>query len=313
MYLRSAAHMLELHREHPRAVETAAVLGAESAFDLALITPGLPRCEVPMGHTEASWLCELTRIRGEERYGSRESNPEAWTVIDHELDVIVSLGFSGYFLIVDEIVTYCRSNNIWCQGRGSAANSAVCYALGITAVDAVRHKMLFERFLSPGRSGYPDIDLDIESRRREEVIQHVYRTYGREYAAQVANVITYRPKSAISHAAKALGYEPEQAENWSRSLEHRVAQVRVKDYWSHDVQWDLRAQGDQPEQEEYAGDTEKLQAIPADVATYATRMCKLPRHLGIHSGGMILCDRPIIDICPVDWGADTWTKCHPVG
>ena len=116
-------------------------------------------------------------------------------MLDHELEVIESLGFPGYFLIVHAIVEFCRRSGILCQGRGSAANSAVCYALGITAVDAVRHQMLFERFLSPGRAGYPDIDLDIEACRREEVIQHVYSRYGRDYAAQVANVISYRSRS----------------------------------------------------------------------------------------------------------------------
>src|SRR5690606_16440290 len=117
--------------------------------------------------------------------------PGAYEMIEHELATIIGLDFPGYFLIVHEIVDFCRSRGILCQGRGSAANSAVCFALGITAVDAVQHRLLFERFLSPGRSGPPDIDLDIESGRREEVIQHVYERYGRTHAAQVANVISY--------------------------------------------------------------------------------------------------------------------------
>ena len=277
-HLRSGAQMLSLHRDHPEAVAEAARIGAECAFDLALVAPNLPDFPVPEGHTEASWLRCVTRERALERYGPRSSNPRAWEVIDHELDVIVGLGFPGYFLIVCEIVDFCRSRGIWCQGRGSSANSAVCFALGITAVDAVRHKMLFERFLSPGRSGPPDIDVDIESDRREEVIQHVYERYGRKCAAQVANTISYRPRSAIRDAAKALGYEEGQVEAWLRSVEHKV-----------------------PAKADAGGSAGYEADVPAAVADLASRMHRLPRHLGIHTGGMVLCDRPVIDVCPAGW------------
>lgn len=280
-HLQSGEQMLSLHRDHPEAVAEAARIGAECAFDLALVAPALPDFPVPEGHTEASWLRCVTRERALERYGPRSSNPRAWEVIDHELDVIVGLGFPGYFLIVCEIVDFCRSRGIWCQGRGSSANSAVCFALGITAVDAVRHKMLFERFLSPGRSGPPDIDVDIESDRREEVIQHVYERYGRKCAAQVANTISYRPRSAIRDAAKALGYEEGQVEAWLRSVEHKVP-----------------AKADAGAGYEPAGYEAD---VPAAVADLASRMQRLPRHLGIHPGGMVLCDRPVIDVCPAGW------------
>ena len=282
-HLRSGAQMLSLHRDHPEAVAEAARIGAECAFDLALVAPNLPDFPVPEGHTEASWLRCVTRERALERYGPRSSNPRAWEVIDHELDVIVGLGFPGYFLIVCEIVDFCRSRGIWCQGRGSSANSAVCFALGITAVDAVRHKMLFERFLSPGRSGPPDIDVDIESDRREEVIQHVYERYGRKCAAQVANTISYRPRSAIRDAAKALGYEEGQVEAWLRSVEHKVP---AKADASGSAGYEPAG---------YEAD------VPAAVADLASRMHRLPRHLGIHTGGMVLCDRPVIDVCPAGW------------
>ena len=122
--------------------------------------------------------------------------------------MIGRLGFPGYFLLVHDIVRFCENQNILGQGRGSAANSAVCYALGITSVDAVRHGLLFERFLSAGRDGPPDIDLDIEHRRREEVIQYVYDRYGRDRAAQVANVITYRPRMALRDAAALSAIPP---------------------------------------------------------------------------------------------------------
>ena len=172
-WLRGPADMARLHRRAPHAVDAAAEVAQDLVFDLSLVVPDLPAVEVPPGHTPATWLRELTRRGALERYGPPEGDRAAWNALAHELDVIESLGFPGYFLIVRSIVDFCESSGILCQGRGSAANSAVCYALGITAVDAVRHKMLFERFLSPDRAGYPDIGLDIETCRREEVIQHV--------------------------------------------------------------------------------------------------------------------------------------------
>ena len=143
----------------------------------------------------------------------------AWDQLDHELDIIGALGFPGYFLTVWDIVTFCRKNDILCQGRGSAATSAVCYALGITNVDAVSLGLLFERFLSPARDGPPDIDVDIESGRREEAIQYVYERYGRRHAAQVANVITYRSRSALRDMGKALGYALEEVDGWAKSVD----------------------------------------------------------------------------------------------
>ncbi|HZK06224.1 MAG TPA: error-prone DNA polymerase, partial [Actinomycetaceae bacterium] len=271
-HLRSAAQMLKLHHRHPEAVTNAANLADELSFDLTLIAPDLPPFPVPEGHTEATWLAELTERGATQRYGPRhaERTTGAWKTIDKELAIITELGFPGYFLIVHEIVDFCRSRGILAQGRGSAANSAVCFALGITAVDAVRHKMLFERFLSPGRSGPPDIDVDIESKRREEVIQFVYERYTREHAAQVANVIQYRPRSAVRDAARALGYGMGQADAWSKQIER----------------W---------------GEIPQDVGLPPHVQDIATRMLRLPRHLGIHSGGMVLCDRPVIDVCPVEW------------
>ena len=143
----------------------------------------------------------------------------AWQTIDRELALIEQLNFAGYFLVVWDLVEFCRRSNILCQGRGSAANSAVCYAIGVTAADAVSLGLLFERFLSPERDGPPDIDIDIESGRREEVIQYVYERYGRHHTAQVANVITYRARSAVRDMAKALGYEPGQQDAWAKQVD----------------------------------------------------------------------------------------------
>ena len=277
-WLRGAQDMARLHRRSPDAVDLAADLATDLAFDLSLIAPDLPEADVPAGHTPASWLRELTHQGAVRRYGAPQEHPRAWEVLNHELDVIESLGFPGYFLIVHSIVEFCRQSGILCQGRGSAANSAVCYALGITAVDAVRHQMLFERFLSPGRAGYPDIDLDIEACRREEVIQHVYSRYGRDRAAQVANVISYRPRSAVRDAARALGHCAGVQDSWARQM----------DRWTTVRPGGLTGQGDE---------------VPAPVLDIAEKLLRLPRHLGIHSGGMVLCGRPVTEVCPVRWAA----------
>jgi error-prone DNA polymerase len=313
-HLRSAAEMLVRHRRHPGAVGMAALLAAECAFDLALIAPNLPPYPVPAGHTEASWLRELVRRGAAERYGPPEAErvPGAYAQLTHELDVIEKLDFPGYFLVVHDLVAFCRGAGILCQGRGSAANSAVCYALGVTAVDAVRHGLLFERFLAPERDGPPDIDVDIESGRREEVIQYVYAKHGRTHAAQVANVISYRPRSAVRDAARALGYDVGQQDAWSKSIErwgslrgpesspwwtvHRAGPVApipstalVSDD-RHDVVPAQRPPS-----------ATDLAEIPEPVIDLAERLLRLPRHLGIHSGGMVMCDRPVIEVCPVEW------------
>ncbi len=271
-YLRSGDEMADRFIAYPGAVTRAAGLGAELAFDLNLIAPQLPPCEVGAGHTEMSWLRHLTEQGALQRYGTREQNPAAYRQLDHELDTIEQLGFPGYFLIVYDIVEFCRRENIYCQGRGSAANSAVCYALGITNVDAVRWGLLFERFLTSERDGPPDIDVDIESDRREEAIQHVYRKYGRHHAAQVANVISYRPRSAVRDVAKAFGYSPGQQDAWSKQIDR----------------WGSAA-------------VAEVDDLPEQVVEYANLLQTFPRHLGIHSGGMVICDRPVIEVCPVEW------------
>ena len=273
--LRSGAEQGRRFARYPGVVERAAALGAECAFDLSLVAPRLPDWPVPPGHTEMSWLRELTERGAVVRYGPRGSSrvAGAYEQIDRELAVIEELGFPGYFLVVWDIVEFCRRSDIFCQGRGSAANSAVCYALGITAADAVGLGLLFERFLSPERDGPPDIDVDIESDRREEAIQYVYEKYGRDNAAQVANVITYRARSAVRDMGKALGHATGQLDAWSKQL----------DLWSG-----------------LAGQTEL--GIPAAVMSLASQLEDFPRHLGIHSGGMVICDRPVTEVCPVEWG-----------
>ncbi|HKS51430.1 MAG TPA: error-prone DNA polymerase [Pseudonocardiaceae bacterium] len=272
-HLRSGAEMAQRFARWPGAVERAAALGRECAFDLHLVAPDLPPFDVPGAHTEASWLRELTWLGAAIRYGSYDERPGAFHQIEHELAVIEEKNFPGYFLIVHDIVAFCRRADIFCQGRGSAANSAVCYALGITSVDAVAMDLLFERFLAPDRDGYPDIDLDIESDRREEAIQYVYTKYGRDRAAQVANVITYRARSAVRDIAKALGYSSGTQDAWSKQI----------DRWG--PLGKARAETD----------------IPEPVLALAGQLEGFPRHLGIHSGGMVICSRPVAEVCPVEW------------
>lgn len=374
-HLRSAAEMSLLHARHPHAVPTAAALARECTFDLSLVAPQLPPYPVPAGHTETTWLRELVRRGALEVYGPPEAErvAGAYAQLAHELHVIEELGFPGYFLVVHDLVDFCRRNGILAQGRGSAANSAVCYALRVTAVDAVRHGLLFERFLAPERDGPPDIDIDIESARREEVIQHVYATHGREHAAQVANVISYRPRSAVRDAARALGYDVGQQDAWAKSIErwgslrsappgppheghagplpagssvgssarssaarsappvdsdHRAVVDGVVVSTAREERWRTRASmwGNTwepaavlraPKGTDVPGlatadghdvvpttpppSAADLDEIPAQVIDLAERFLRLPRHLGIHSGGMVMCDRPVIEVCPVEW------------
>ena len=217
-HLRSGDEMARLFAHLPEVVTAAAELGEQCAFGLQLIAPQLPPFDVPDGHTEDSWLRELVMIGAADRYGPPDRAKRAYVQIEHELAVIAQLKFPGYFLVVHDITRFCRDNRILCQGRGSAANSAVCYALGVTAVDPIANELLFERFLSPARDGPPDIDIDIESDLREHVIQYVYQRYGRDYAAQVANVITYRGRSAVRDMARALGFSQGQQDAWSKQI-----------------------------------------------------------------------------------------------
>ncbi|QGK71430.1 DNA polymerase III subunit alpha [Allosaccharopolyspora coralli] len=269
-HLRSGAEMAELFARYPGAVQRAAELGGECAFDLRLMAPNLPPFDVPAGYTEASWLRELTYRGAAERYGAPYESPDAYRQLEHELALVEQLDFPGYFLVVHDIVSFCLSAGILCQGRGSAANSAVCFALRITNADPVRYRLLFERFLSREREGPPDIDLDIESDRREEAIQYVYEKYGRRHAAQVANVISYRPRSAVRDVARAFGHSPGEQDAWSKQIEH----------------W-----GPLPD------DTD----IPQHVRELSAELLGFPRHLGIHSGGMVICHQPVSEVCPVEW------------
>ena len=284
--LRSGAEQSRRFARWPGVVERAAELGRACAFDLRLVAPRLPDFPVPAGLDEQGYLRQLVTEGALARYGPSEGErvPGAWKQIEHELDVIGQLGFAGYFLVVWDIAQVCKRLDIYCQGRGSAANSAVCYALGVTNVDAVDLGLLFERFLSPARDGPPDIDVDIESGRREEVIQYVYERYGRRHAAQVANVITYRPRSAVRDVGKAFGFSQEQVDAWSAGIDA-----------GHGRGASSSAAVAEASEAEGGG-------VPPLVAELASEVLDRPRHLGIHSAGMVICDRPVVEVCPVEWG-----------
>ncbi len=302
-HLRSPAEQARRFARWPGAVERTIDVATQCAFDLRLAAPNLPDLDVPPGHTDMSWLRELTARGAARRYpGTYPEHDRAMRQIAHELDVIEELGFPGYFLLLVDIVEFCDQHDIYCQGRGSAANSAVCYALGVTKVDAVELGLLFERFLSPERDGPPDIDLDIEHQRREEVIQYVYGKYGRDCAAQVANVITYRPKSALREMAKAAGLSPGHADALTKWIDRGgerpdgrwpgiPATERARPAWGRGHG---RAFAD------LAGSAE-APPVPALVVDLARQVLEYPRHLGIHSGGMVMGDRPLVEFCPVEW------------
>ena len=264
MWLRGADRLLRAAPGRERLVEETVRVAHRCAFAFDLVSPNLPLWDVPEPYgNEMDYLRGIVDKRTPVRYHSRPESikKKAREQIERELAVIEELDFPGYFLIVNDIVDFCHRENIYCQGRGSAANSAVCFALGITAVEPIHAKLLFERFLSPDRDGPPDIDLDIEAGRREEVIQYVYQKYGRDNAAQVANVITYRTKGAVRDAGRALGYPQGTIDSWSRGVEEP----------------------------------------PEPVVALAAQFKGQPRHLGIHSGGMVICDRPIADVVPTEW------------
>jgi error-prone DNA polymerase len=281
-HLRSGAEQARRFARYPGVVELAAEIGRNAAFDLSLVAPSLPPFPCPDDLSEMQYLRRLTEEGATRLYGERPASvsgdsylERAWNTIERELAIIEHLGFPGYFLVVWDLVRFCRESDILCQGRGSAANSAVCYALGITKADAVKLGLLFERFLSPQRDGPPDIDIDIESDRREEVIQYVFRTHGRHHTAQVANVITYRARSAVRDMARALGHAPGQQDAWAKRVDGWGTVATTAGEAGH--------------------------GIPEQVLELAAQVEDAPRHLGIHSGGMVICDRPVVEVCPVEW------------
>jgi error-prone DNA polymerase len=281
-HLKSDREMRELFRDLPEAIENTSRLAQRLTFSLENIGYEFPSFSVPNGQSMDSFLRTIVWFGAQQRYAAVSAPVRRQ--IEEELALIQKLGFPGYFLIVWDIINFCREHNVMVQGRGSAANSAVCYCLGITPVDPVSNHLVFERFLSESRKGWPDIDLDLPSGdRRESVIQEIYRHYGKHGAAMTANVITYRGRSAAREIGKALNFSP-----------------AILDRFSH-----LFASGDFPHtlelrsQIEQAGLPKEHPRMPAFINLYQA-IYGLPRHLGQHSGGMIICQNKLSSFVPLE-------------
>lgn len=282
-YLKSPETMAALFRDRPDAISATRAIAERCEFTLKDLGYRFPEYPLPPGETPDTYLRALTAAGTRNRWGTPDDRTRRQ--LEHELKIIARLGLAGYFLIVWDIVQFCRDHRIMAQGRGSAANSAVCYALGITAVDAVRMDLLFERFLSEERGEWPDIDIDLPSGdQREKVIQYVYRRYGERGAAMTANVITYRTRSAIREAAKVLGFPPDQVDKLAR-LNYAYEFRDQNDEFTVL----LRKGGVDPE-------APRVRMLTAMVK----RMQGLPRHLGQHSGGMVIGAGPLDEIVPLE-------------
>jgi error-prone DNA polymerase len=280
-HLRTPDEMARRFERYPGVVERAADLGRALAFDLDVLTPELPDFPMPGSFTtEDEYLSSLVYDGASNVYRGSEDgiDPRARRRLEHELGVIRELGFAGYFLVAWDIVQFARSRGIYCQIRGSGADSAVCRCINLTRVDPIRLGLPFERFLSHERGNPPDIDIDFEAERREEVIQYCYRRYGRERAAMVANVITYRARSVLQDVGKAFGLTQAQVNGLTKYVDTRDPKT-------------LREVVELP-----AG-------LTADhIYDVCHRLDGFPRHLGIHSGGMVVARRPLWETVPMEWG-----------
>ena len=273
-YLKSAAQMARLFAPYPRALAATLEIAERCTFALTKLPGQFPLFPVPPEEgSRHNYLRTLVYRGAAKRYGS-PLPPKVERQLEYELGMIARLDLAGYFLIVWDIVRAAEDLGVLCQGRGSAANSAVCYALGITAVDPVGMELLFERFLSEERGEVPDIDIDFAHQDREKVIQYVYERYGRAHAAMTAEVITYHARSAIRDIGKALGLSLERVEMVAREF---------------DAQESLDAAADiEPE-------TAKLLTL------FCRRIEGFPRHMGIHSGGMVVTRDPLVRVAPIEW------------
>jgi error-prone DNA polymerase len=280
--------MARLFRDVPCAVENTLELSSRLQFELSDLGYEFPRYPVPDGETMDSFLEKRVAEGVMRRYGSKNNNgllERAKKQVQHELALIARLGFAGYFLIVWDIVQFCKGNDILIQGRGSAANSAVCYALEITAIDPVGIELLFERFLIESRGEWPDVDLDLPSEdKREQAIQYVYQRYGELGAAMTANVITYRGKSAAREVGKALGFDQE-------------ALGRLSSLVS---QWEWRGKTDTMAHSFHNAGFDIQHPRIAKYLELCMRIQDLPRHLGQHSGGMVICQGQLNCVVPLE-------------
>jgi error-prone DNA polymerase len=285
-HVKDAAQMSKLFADLPEALDNAWELSQRLDFTLADLGYRFPDYPLPPGETPSSYLRQVTWNEARTRF--RPMTARAQAQIAKELAMIEKLDLAGYFLIVWDIVQFCRREKILVQGRGSAANSAVCYALSITAVDPVKMELLFERFLSEERGEWPDIDLDLPSGdQREKVIQHVYEKYGGSGAGMTANVITYRDRSSAREVAKALGYSPEQVDNLSKQMGG----------WSFG---EIREPIEELEKEIAAAGLDPGDVRAKHFLRLFLQIQNLPRHLGQHSGGMVVAKGRLDEVVPLE-------------
>nr|WP_309016937.1 error-prone DNA polymerase [Pelagicoccus sp. SDUM812003] len=282
-FVKAPEEMRYLFRDMPEAVDNTLRVAEQVEFSLENLGYEFPSYDVPAGHSMNSYLREVVWKGARKRYGG-EPSQKARRQMEYELAVIAKLGFSGYFLIVWDLVNFCRDHSILAQGRGSAANSVVCFCLEITPVDPVEAGLLFERFLNEERKSWPDIDIDLPSGdRREQVIQEVYRRYGRHGAAMTANVITYRRKSVAREVGKVLGF-PEEALGRFSSL-----------FGSHNYEHGVGLE----EQLEKSGISKQHPRARA-LSKLCQQILGMPRHLGQHSGGMVICQGSLDTVVPLE-------------
>ena len=282
-HLKPAAELRALFHDLPDALANTVEIAGHSNFTLQDLGYHFPRYPVPDGETQFSLLAQLAHEGARRRY--RPITPKVMAQLQRELDLIARLDLAGYFLIVWDIVEFCRRSGILVQGRGSAANSAVCYSLGITAVDPIGMELLFERFLSEERGEWPDIDLDLPSGdHREQVIQHMYQKYGAAGCAMTANCITYRARSAVREVGKVLGFQTEQLDRISKRI--GPFEYRVDDQGLGEHLDGVGIATEEPRVQQLLRLTSEIQG--------------LPRHLGQHSGGMVLCQGRLDEIVPLE-------------
>ena len=287
-FLKPASAMSELFADLPEAIANTCQISSRLGFTLNDLGYEFPKYPVPDGETMDSFLRKRTYEGARWRYNGANGMPSyqrAIKQIDRELALIEKLHLAGYFLIVWDIINFCRDQNILVQGRGSAANSAVCYSLGITAVDPVGMELLFERFLSEERGEWPDIDLDLPSgEQRERAIQYVYQRYGTHGAAMTANVITYRGRSAAREVGKVMGFDEE-------SITRLSSLVRA-------FEW--QDPNDTPERQFRDAGLDMHNLHIKKFCELYVAVQDLPRHLGQHSGGMVICQGQLDSVVPLE-------------
>ena len=295
-HLKSPEEMIRVFRDLPEAIYNTVAISEQLQFEVTDLGYEFPKYPLPPGQTATEFLRERTREGAQNRYGPAYKS--ARFQLERELNVIEKLKLEGYFLIVWDIVNFCRAEGILVQGRGSAANSAVCYSLGITSVDPIAMGLLFERFLSEERGEWPDIDLDLPSgERRERVIQHVYKRYGERGAAMTANVITYRGRSAAREVGKVMGFESETL--------GRVSSLMPG--------WGWNDPGETHDKHFQEAGLDLQHPKIRKFLELVVGIQDLPRHLGQHSGGMVICQGQLDSVVPLETVIDAGPRCHSMG